>query len=122
MACPWFLPDARADLRSRPQPARAPLGSVFGGQCHARPDHPIHPPETLLYEGCNFGNGRGHCPWFPADSDFDAVRFSPHAGGYIWILERDHEPLAHGSFDEAMPSLFVARQAEVYRERLCTLT
>src|SRR5690606_5602244 len=75
MACPWFLPEQEVDVAARPRPARAPLGTVFTGTCHATPEAFV-PSDDLLYEPCNFGYGRSRCPAFPLDTEADAVRFS----------------------------------------------
>lgn len=111
MACPWFSPSREADFASRPRPARAPLGSVFTGTCEARQ---VTPSDSLLYEVCNFGYGRGRCPSFPADTDADAVRFTAIGDRTVWILERDHSPVAHGSCAGPFPTSIVEQQAQTF--------
>lgn len=91
MACPFFEPTAPLDGS---EPARAPLGGVFTGYCHAEGDSSAAPPHAgSLREICNFGYGRGRCPRFPAGAAFDAVRFSSDGQRVLCILERDHIPV-----------------------------
>jgi len=111
MACPWFSPLREADFVSRPRPARAPLGTVFTGTCEARHATPV---DSLLYDACNFGYGRGRCPSFPADTEGDAVRFTSIGDRTVWILERDHSPVRHGSCEGPFPSEVIQRQAEAF--------
>jgi hypothetical protein len=100
---------------------RAPLGAIFEGECERRGAG-----EPRL---CNFGYARGLCAEFPAASAADAVRFSVSgkAGGIVkivWILEKDHAPLEHGSLEyaestgafEVEPSGVLAVQARVFVE------
>jgi hypothetical protein len=114
MACPWFNPLREADLAARPRPARAPLGTVFDGTCEAHAEAAFRPSDDLLYGLCNFGYGRGRCPVFPADSECDAVRFTAVGNRTVWILERDHAPVRHGSFDEPFPTPLLERQAQAF--------
>ena len=114
MACPWFNPAREADFAARPRPARAPLGTVFDGMCEADPKAPFRPSDDVLYEACNFGYGRGRCPSFPADTPADAVRFTAVGDRRLWILERDHAPLCHGSFTDGFPSPRIAQQANAF--------
>lgn len=111
MACPWFNPLGEADFASRPRPSRAPLGSVFTGVCEARQSVPS---ESLLFEACNFGYGRGRCPSFPSDSEADAVRFTAVGDRTVWVLERDYAPVQHGSCDGPFPSAAIERQAKLF--------
>src|SRR5688572_14336214 len=80
MACPYFLPTAVSEYL---RVARAPLGAVYTGVCHARPE-PVTPEDVVL-EHCNFGYGRDVCPRFPHDATADAVRFTNYAGQLIYI-------------------------------------
>ncbi len=120
MACPWFEPLTEASASDRPLPARAPLGRLFEGRCHAGPGEAVVPDAAVHYEACNFGYGRAgygrtSCPRFPADGEADAVRFSEHAGRLVWILEKQYAPLRHGTVDTTTTGL-LATQAEVFRK------
>jgi hypothetical protein len=116
VACPWFEPVSIASGDNRPQPARAPLGKVFRGLCHAHgPAGPCAPDESVLFEACNFGYGRGSCSQFPTGGDADAVRFSQHDGKLIWILEKNYAPLRFGVVDAACEGLLM-RQAEAFKQ------
>ena len=114
MACPYFLPTG-CDEDERPAPARAPLGRLQRGECHAQ-NPPLIPDGALMREYCNFGYGRGNCPHFPVDSVADAVRFSPRGAGLIYILEARYSPVEFGPIEQA--NALVRRQAEVLREHL----
>jgi hypothetical protein len=92
MACPFFTP-----LQLIEWGGRAPLGGMFNGSCSlgGAADEP---------RLCNFGYARSLCDHFPADSHADAVRFSVSgmADGIlriVWILEKDHAPVDHGSLE-----------------------
>jgi hypothetical protein len=114
VACPWFEPLHEASSLERPAPARAPLGRLFTGRCHASPGQPVTPDPASHYEACNFGYGRATCSRFPASAEADAVRFSQHTGKLVWILEKNYAPLRHGIVDATTDGL-LARQAEVFR-------
>ena len=114
VACPWFEPVDRAVLTDRPQPARSPLGLLYSGFCHAG-SVPVRPPDAILHEECNFGYGRGRCPWFPASSEADAVRFAWRSERLMWILEREYAPVAHGFCDEGTRGAEMDRQAAAFR-------
>ena len=114
MACPYFFPLAEADFEARPRPARAPLGTVFAGECHAAPGAPFQPSDRLLYEQCNFGYGRSSCPFFPPGATADAVRFTEWKGALLYILERDYSPVAHGVCDAGTPAPEIAQQAAMF--------
>src|SRR5437879_3943223 len=93
MSCPHFYP-----TESRGGSALLPLGGSWTGDCHADPEHPGPPPNTL---SCNLGYARGSCCRFPDDAGPDAVRFtiSHHdSTGLLvyYVMERDHHPFAHG--------------------------
>lgn len=111
MACPYFFPLRPADSVSRPQPARAPLGKVHGGECKAAAV-PAFPTEDQLYGPCNFGYGRGCCEMFPPDAPADAVRFATIGGRLTWVLEKDWAPVRHG-FGEPDDEV-IARQAAAF--------
>ena len=81
-----------------------PLGDAWTGICHAVPDQPFHPDDSLLDLFCNLGYARGHCPRFPAGHGPDAVRFTIVADDgaalrLYYVLERDHRPFAHGPLE-----------------------
>jgi hypothetical protein len=115
MSCPYFNPVTIASKGEGVEPARAPLGGVYEGTCHADPAEPRAPLAAILREYCNFGYGRGHCGNFPRNAEADAVRFSVSASNeLIWIFEKDYAPAAHGRLDET--GGIVRRQAEVFFE------
>ncbi|MDZ4799007.1 MAG: hypothetical protein SGI92_12650 [Bryobacteraceae bacterium] len=117
MACPWFEPVSVALTLDRPQPARAPLGKVFEGLCHADASKPVAADPAMLFEACNFGYGRSTCPRFPANGDGDAVRFTELDGRLIWVIEKDCAPVRHGVVDRGSATGGVlARQAEAFRK------
>jgi hypothetical protein len=90
MACPLFLP-------------LSPLGDfedIYGGACAAQPSATI-PVETLR-RCCNAGYAREACT-HAAQADADAFRFliRSNRDGVVavaWSSERDHHPLAVGTF------------------------
>lgn len=101
---------------------RAPLGGLFEGECEVTRGGR----EARL---CNFGYARGVCRHFPDGHLADAVRFSVlgMADGVvrlIWILEKDHAPLEHGSFEytessrefAGVPDGVLSAQARVFVE------
>ena len=111
MACPWFRPESIAPAEARPHVARAPLGALFTGTCHARPASSFTPTPDLLFEPCNFGYGRGRCSAFPQDGTAaDAVRLS----GDIWVLEANYAPVQHGPLDKP-PSEEIAAQISAWK-------
>lgn len=118
MACPYFYPVEEADLEDRPRPARAPLGSIFAGECRAQAE-PFRPSGETLFDLCNFGNARGTCPRFPATAEADAVRFTEWKGTVLFVLERDASPLRHGRADEDLADPVLARQAAVFTRSSC---
>lgn len=106
-----------------------PLGGTFTGTCHADPQQPVPPDESALHRLCNIGYARGVCPRFPAaDPGPDAARFtlSSDDGATLrmyYVLERDHQPFAHGrleftireqTFADAPRGDLTARQAAAY--------
>ncbi len=97
--CPYFHPLRRADwLGSYP---RLPLGAAWAGVCRA-PGEPLEPQGALLFEICNTGFGRSHCPRFPAESPHDAVRFhllGKNTDGALrirYVFERNCWPAGFG--------------------------
>jgi hypothetical protein len=57
-------------------------------------------------ELCNCGYARRRCSHFPENGAADAVRFSVTGDQdgrvtLVYILEKDHAPVEHGSFDYA---------------------
>jgi hypothetical protein len=109
MACPYFLPTAVSEYL---RVARAPLGGVYTGVCHAGPE-PVAPEDAVL-EHCNFGYGRNVCPRFPHDASADAVRFTYYGGQLIYVLEREYSPCQHGTGSTLDPSTVLGHQAAVF--------
>jgi hypothetical protein len=87
MACPLFLPE---------------LSDSDKGHCAGDPAAII--PADILLRCCNRGYARGFCER-AAGSEADAMRFlvKSHRGGgtvvVAWSIERNHHPLAVGSFE-----------------------
>jgi hypothetical protein len=80
-------------------PPRLPLVDPFDGVCEARAE-PWPPDEATLKERCNFGYARGHCPRFPADAPWDAVRFTVRGEDQVrYVLEREYAPAGHGAVE-----------------------
>ena len=124
------MPLTRLDQDRWIHAPRLPLGHPYSGSCHARPEEPFEPPESSLHDLCNCGYARGRCDRFPPESLADAVRFSvtlvePDAVGLVYILERDHAPVEHGTlkyatrqsrFVDAPPTAILAAQAQAFLE------
>lgn len=94
-----------------------PLGDAWSGICHAVPDQPTHPDDSLLEPFCNLGYARGHCPRFPLDHGPDAARFTivsddGDALRLYYVLERDHRPFAHGQLEFSVAQDEVTTPAE----------
>ena len=103
-----------------------PLGESWSGFCRALPDD-VHPVSDAC---CNLGYARGSCGRFPPGEGPDAVRFtvsSHETNGQriYYVIERDHEPFAHGALDYGFAAASfmtpvepetVARQAYAYVE------
>ena len=129
MSCPYFYPvepdtsdtDARSTL--------LPLGALWAGVCHAGAAELGPPEEASVRRLCQLGYARDNCSRFPAnDAGPDAVRFtiSRDDGQLLhlhYVLELDHHPYAHGSFEyqrgsarlvRAPQNEIVRRQAEAY--------
>ncbi len=79
---------------------------------------------------CNCGYARGRCDQFPAASAADAVRFSVVTGDaaavrLVYILEKNHAPVEHGTinfaireseFIERPPNVILGAQARAFLE------
>jgi hypothetical protein len=112
MCCPYFDPIAPAGTAGGisqsggQRAASLPLGDAWTGVCRAisetadmRDFRPV----------CNLGYARGECERFPAAPGPDAVRFtiSDDTGARIrlhYVLERDHQPFAHGRIEYSADS------------------
>lgn len=94
MACPYFVPlEPWSDAWTGPR--RVPLGEPYLGNCSHTT---LEIPPDDQAKACNFGYPRNRCPHFPEDSKVDAVRFSMASPTtLIWITERDHAPVSHGT-------------------------
>jgi hypothetical protein len=101
MSCPYFRP-----LQPHHGKAVFPLGDFWTGLCASDPAAPRAP---LEQSPCNLGYARGRCALFPEGDGPDAVRFTiashGDAGiGVYYVMERDHEPFAHGPLDYSFTS------------------
>jgi len=81
-----------------------PLGDAWSGLCEADANAPWEPGPDTLYPLCNLGYARARCPHFPEGDGPDAVRFAiREARGaaleVAYVVERDHLPYAHGTFE-----------------------
>ena len=120
MSCPYFYP-----TESRGGSALFPLGDRWAGLCHTEPEQPAEPGDAKC---CNLGYARGQCARFPDTAGPDAVRFTIAHDDAIgvrlyYVLERDHQPFAHGpleySFERGFsprPEPLLERQALAYVE------
>lgn len=127
MACPYFLPVERMTEDLWPHRRRLPLGDGWGGRCTAASDAILSLDE--LRDCCNLGYAT-KCSHLPAERAADAVRFSVawDRDGMIqllFVLERAHEPGAHGTLRYALASdswlephtdARIQRMAECYLE------
>jgi len=94
-----------------PEARPVPLGDFYRGTC----DDSYTPSDTELRQWCNFGYARNHCAHFPSDTGPDAVRFAIAEGGAVrFVLERDHRPFAHGTFQPPHPHPAIDRLASAY--------
>ena len=101
MACPFFEPDEPLEWSEWPGTYRPPLGRPYDGVCLSAAGSPFEPGRQLVVECCNLGYARGKCDRVPDDSA-DAVRFSlSAAGALLWVIEKDHLPVEHGSIAPA---------------------
>lgn len=106
MACPYFLPVERMTEELWPHRPRLPLGDGWRGCCTAASD--AEPSLADLRDGCNLGYA-AKCTHLPAKRETDAVRFSVACDrdGLIqlcFVLERAHQPYAHGTLLYALAS------------------
>jgi len=130
MSCPYFDPvEFRCGNRGSNH-AMLPLGDSWSGVCRAIPEQPGRPDDTALQSYCNLGYARGKCDHFPSGHGPDAARFTitEDAGATLrlyYVLERDHEPFAHGpiafcaasgQFTPPPEGELTARQARAYVE------
>ena len=97
MACPYFNPLRKLDDGEWDPAPRLPLIDAWSGVCTAAFDW--IPPEATQREVCNCGYARGRCEHFPDGKGADAVRFSVLNGRLIYVLEKDHAPVGHGTID-----------------------
>lgn len=109
-----------------------PLGDRWAGICRANPGSAATPPaqagENSPRSLCNLGYARQECPRFPGGDAPDAVRFtvSRDDGAALhlyYVVERDHQPFAHGplefspssaAFTNAPPGETLRNQAAAY--------
>ena len=104
MACPFFEPGEPLDWSAWPGKYRPPLGRPYDGQCRAAAGERGKPDRGHVIRCCNLGYARETCARLPADSA-DAVRFTLTGGGaLLWVVEKGHLPLAHGSLAPGQPS------------------
>ena len=128
MACPYFYPVERRTPDTDPRSAMLPLGGTWTGLCRAG-TAVAKPEEKCQSALCSLGYARGVCARFPTDdAGPDAVRFAitreqPNSLHLYYVLERNHQPFAHGKLEYTLPSGQVAgmlsaetlqRQAEAY--------
>jgi hypothetical protein len=104
-------------------PPRLPLGAAWAGFCTALATGSFEPPESIQRDLCNCGYARGRCAYFPAEHESDAVRFAAQdretdAPRIIYILEKDHAPIAFGEFREAEHGPALVAQARAFLEHL----
>ena len=123
MACPFFQPVKRLDAGGWDPPPRLPLGDAWSGFCLAPATGSFEPPESVQRDLCNCGYARGRCAHFPADHEADAVRFAAQdretdARRIIYILEKDHVPVAFGEFRELEHGAAIVAQARAFLEGL----
>jgi hypothetical protein len=121
MACPYFLPKQRIGHAGWNPAPRLPLGDAWTGTCQAPPVGPFEPREETVREFCNYGYARGRCPHFPAQSEFDAVRFSSnttegHPLRIIYIREKDGAPVEHGEWRDNMDNAILSAQGRAFME------
>ncbi|HUK19657.1 MAG TPA: hypothetical protein VLW65_24720 [Bryobacteraceae bacterium] len=105
MSCPYFEPVEPHPRTNGTPHSMLPLGGAWTGTCHAHPAETVRPDDSLLQRLCNLGYARGVCPRFPAaDPGPDAARFTlvRDDGASLriyYVLERDHQPFAHGPLE-----------------------
>ncbi len=122
MACPFFIPTARADDLALPHPARLPLGAAWRGTC-ASLGHESAVLNNRELESCNLGYAKS-CPRLPRERACDAVRFAVarESGESIslhFVLESDHLPAGNGllEYDRLLKS-WTAPHPEARTQRL----
>lgn len=104
MPCPFFEPREPLEWSAWPGKYRPPLGRPYDGLCRAVAGQPHKPDRGHAIRCCNLGYARGACDRLPEDSA-DAVRFSlTRGGGLLWVVEKSHLPLAHGSLAHGQAS------------------
>jgi hypothetical protein len=130
MACPYFYPAQPSAVNSGAETAMLPLGDRWTGICRADPESPAPARETAQRPFCNLGYARLECGCFPEGEGPDAVRFTVRAAepGILrlyYVLERDHNPFAHGPLEYSRAGgvaanfpadSTLARQAQAYAE------
>ena len=107
MSCPYFDPVAPRAHGARAGNASLPLGDEWVGLCRADPDTAREPDQAKLRMLCNIGYARGSCNRFPPKDGPDAARFTLLADNgatlrLYYVLERDHQPHAHGALQYAI--------------------
>ena len=122
MACPFFIPTARADDLALPHPARLPLGAAWRGTC-ASLGHESAVLNNRELESCNLGYAKS-CPRLPRERACDAVRFavareSGESVSLHFVLESDHLPAGNGllEYDRLLKS-WTAPHPEPRTQRL----
>jgi hypothetical protein len=130
VACPFFFPLGQSEASENWLHApRVPLGDLHQGECRAQAS------ALTSTEHCNSGYARGHCGFFPAETEADAFRFHVIAdrGDHIevqYIVEKGCWPVEHGVLkigaDEAGAGDVLGQQAvsfaASYRRRQAKLT
>ena len=104
MSCPYFDPVAPRAHGAEAGNATLPLGDEWAGMCRVEPDRATEPDRSNLRMLCNLGYARGFCHRFPATAGPDAARFTLVADNgttlrLYYVLERDHQPYAHGALE-----------------------
>ena len=129
MSCPYFDPVNPRVEGAGARHAMLPLGDSWSGICRAVPSEPTRSDNAAL-QSCNLGYARGNCGRFPESDGPDAVRFTIAADDsailrLYYVLERNHEPFAHGAleysnardeFASAAEGVLTHRQARAYIE------
>ncbi len=98
MACPFFMPMQKLEVRSNRPPL--PLGGRWQGTCTAPGHEGSRPGDQELKEFCNLGYAK-YCRWLPERRAWDAVRFavSGRGNGAVvlqYVCERNHRPGEYG--------------------------
>jgi hypothetical protein len=96
MACPFFFPLSQSEPSENWLHApRVPLGDLHQGECRAQAS------ALTSTDYCNNGYARGHCGYFPPETEADAFRFQVIAehGEHLeiqYIVEKECWPTEHG--------------------------